>query len=252
MPYGTDLNPSPFLLEGSSVGVLLIHGYTGSPPEMNLVGNYLNQRGMTVSAPLLPGHGTTPEDLNRRRWRELADHASQALADLQNSCDTVFVGGLSLGATLSLYLAAHHDDLAGALTYSPPIQMKDWRVKLLPIAKHLIRGFPKGEEYFADPKAESQLWSYDEYPAAAGDEILNKLRAEVIRNLPRVSCPLLIVYSTKDPMVDAKGVQLLYDQVGSTDKELVTLHESGHVVTVDSEWKVVAKKSYQFITERVQ
>jgi carboxylesterase len=146
---------------------------------------------------------------------------------------------------------AHHDDLAGALTYSPPIQITDWRVKLLPIAKHLIRDFPKGEEFFADPKAESQLWSYDEYPVAAGDEIMNKLGAEVIQNLPRVSCPLLIFYSTKDPMVGKKGIQLLYDRVSSTDKDLVILHESGHVVTVDSEWEVVAEKSYQFIVERV-
>jgi esterase/lipase len=103
----------------------------------------------------------------------------------------------------------------------------------------------KGEEFFADPKAESQLWSYDEYPVAAGDEIMNKLGAEVIQNLPRVSCPLLIFYSTKDPMVGKKGIQLLYDQVSSTDKDLVILHESGHVVTVDSEWEVVAEKSYQ-------
>jgi carboxylesterase len=218
MPYRTDLDPSPFLLEGGSVGVLLIHGFTGSPPEMRLVGDYLNQRG---------------------------------LAELQDRCHTVFVGGLSLGAALTLYLAAHHDDLAGALTYAPPVQITDWRVHLLPIARYLIRGFPKGEEFFADPVAESRLWSYDEYPAAAASEVLIKLNAEVIRLLPRVSCPLLIVYSTKDPSVGEKGIQLIYDQVSSTDKELVTLHESGHVLTVDSEWEVVAEKSYQFIMERV-
>lgn len=249
MPYGKDLDPSPFLLEGGSAGVLLFHGFTGSPPEMRLVADYLNQRGLTVSAPLLPGHGTTLEDLKRRRWQELADHAAQSLAELQDRCQTVFVGGLSLGAALALYLSAHHDDVAGALTYSPPLQITDWRVHLLPIVKHFLRAFPKGKEFFADPTAEARLWSYDAYPVAATTEVM-KLSAEVITLLPRVSCPLLIVYSTKDPSVGQKGVQLLYDQVSSTDKEMLTLKESGHVVTVDAEWEAVAEKSYRFINDK--
>jgi carboxylesterase len=76
------LDPSPFLLEGGSTGILLIHGFTGSPPEMLLVGDYLNERDLTVSGPLLPGHGTTVEDLDTRTWEDWTSHVESALGDL--------------------------------------------------------------------------------------------------------------------------------------------------------------------------
>ncbi len=72
------LDPSAFTLQGGPVGCLLLHGYTGSPPEMRLVGEYLNQRGITVSAPLLSGHGTEPEDLNRYKWTDWYADAEEA------------------------------------------------------------------------------------------------------------------------------------------------------------------------------
>ena len=68
------LDPSAFILEGGSVGILLIHGFTGSTTEMRLVGEYLNQHDITVSAPCLPGHGTTIEDLNQRQWSDWSSH----------------------------------------------------------------------------------------------------------------------------------------------------------------------------------
>ena len=86
--------------------MLLIHGFTGAPPEMRLVADYLNQRGVTISAPLLPGHGTTVQDMNRCRWTDWTDHVQQALSDLQKRCQTAFVGGLSMGSLLALFLAA--------------------------------------------------------------------------------------------------------------------------------------------------
>lgn len=94
MPQPLSLDPSTFLLEGGWVGLLLIHGFTGSPTEMRLVGESLNQRGITVSAPCLPGHGTTLDDLNQRQWRDWSSHVAQEAANLQSRCETVFVGGL--------------------------------------------------------------------------------------------------------------------------------------------------------------
>ncbi len=101
------LDPNSFLLEGGPIGVLLIHGFTGAPTEMRLLGEYLNRNGLTVSAPLLPGHGTTVEEMNRCKWTDWTAAVARALAELQDRCDTVFVGGLSMGSLLTLYLAAH-------------------------------------------------------------------------------------------------------------------------------------------------
>jgi len=128
------LDPSAFFLEGGPVGVLLIHGFTGSPPEMRLVGDYLYQRGCTVSGPLLPGHGTNVDDMNRRQWSEWTAHVEWALSDLQSRCSTVFVGGLSMGALLTLYLGACRPEISGLVAYSPAILVANRRTD------HLRRG----------------------------------------------------------------------------------------------------------------
>jgi len=245
------LDPSPFFLHGGPIGVMLIHGFTGSPPEMRLVGNYLHQRGLTVSGPLLPGHGTTIDDLNQTAWTEWTKHVEGALAELQARCETVFVGGLSMGSLLTLYLAAYHPDLPGAIAYSPATMVADQRSRLAPILKYLMRQVPKGEDDdLHDPEAKSLIWSYDGWPAAGVYELQNLTR-EVKRLLPKVSPPLLIIYSTADETIHPDSAQFTYEHAGSADKELVTLHGSGHVLTVDAEWESVAGRTYQFIQEHV-
>jgi carboxylesterase len=240
------LDPSPFFLQGGPVGMLLIHGFTGSPPEMRLVGDYLHQRGLTVSCPLLPGHGTTVEDLNGTRWTEWTRHVESVLAELQTRCETVFVGGLSMGAVLTLYLAAQHPDLPGVVAYAPATLLSDWRMSLVPVLKYVKRRAPKGEGDMHDDDAKSQLWSYDEWPLVAAHE-LGKLTREVKRQLPHMAPPLLVIGSSGDETVHPDSAQYTYDRAGSADKELVTLHDCGHVLTVDSEWESAAERTYQFI-----
>ena len=247
MTQHAHLDPSPFFLEGGPVGALLIHGFTGSPPEMRLVGDYLHQQGLTITGPLLPGHGTSVEDMNHTRWSEWTGHVEQALADLQARCETVFVGGLSMGSVLSLYLAARHPELAGALLYSPAVWPADRLLYLTPIVKYLIPKRPKSaDKDLTDPEADLRLWSYEENPAFAAHEFLKLLR-HVRRLLPQVTCPLLIMHSTLDQAIHPDSARRTHRQVGSTDKELVTLYNSGHCITVDSEWEAVARKTYEFI-----
>jgi carboxylesterase len=250
MTKSPHLDPSPFFLEGGPVGVLLIHGFTGSPPEMRLLGDYLHQYGFTISGPCLPGHGTSVEDLNQRKWNEWANHVDRALVDLQARCQPVFVGGLSLGALLTFYLAAHHSEVAGAMAYSPAIMISDRRSHLVPVLKYVIRQLPKPEDDLTDPQARLRLWSYDMYPIPASHEV-TKFIKQVKRLLPRVNCPLLIIYSTEDQTIHPNSAQFTYERVGSPDKELVRLHNSGHVVTVDREWETVAEKTHQFILDHL-
>ncbi len=252
MTRHTHLDPSAFYLEGGPVGVLLIHGFTGSPPEMRLVGDYLNCRGLTVSGPLLPGHGTTTEDLNRCHWTDWTTYSEGALGQLQAGCETVFVGGLSMGALLTLYLAARHPEMSGAIVYAPATMVANRLIYLTPILKYLRREVPKsgeGDSDLTDAEAEGCLWSYDTHPSFATHELL-KLSRQVQRLLPQVTCPLLVIHSTLDRTIHPNSAPLTYDRAGSTDKELVTLHNSGHCLTVDSEWESVAETTYQFIQER--
>ena len=250
MALQPDLNPKPFFLEGGSVGVLLIHGFTGSPPEMRLVGDYLHERGLTVSAPLLPGHGTRLERMNRCRWSDWTEHAEGALKDLRSRCSVVFIAGLSMGSLITIYLAAQ-DDPAGAILYSPALKVSNPLIHLAPVFKHLVPWTPKAEDSdLADPLVEERTWSYDSFPSSAAHELLKLIR-RTRDLLPRLSCPLLVVHSTGDDVIREDSAAYAYERAGSSDKSLVTLHKSGHVITVDTEWETVAEKSYAFIQAHV-
>lgn len=243
-------NPAPFDLSGGPVGALLIHGFTGSPPEMRLIGDYLHHRGFTVAAPLLPGHGTTPEDLSRVAWTDWVGHVQAALEDLQDRCEDVFVAGLSGGGLLTLYLAATESNLRGAITYSAAVKLRNPLIRLVPLGKYLMRYFPKQPEHQTDPQAASRMWNYDVWPTFAADE-LRKLVRQVNRLLPQIRCPLLIVQSTADEHVPPESAAHIYARVASTDKQLLMLHDSGHALTVDSQWEQVAERTHQFMLQQL-
>jgi carboxylesterase len=246
MTATSSLNPSAFVLEGGPVGLLLVHGFTGSPSEMRRIGSVLQQHGLTVSAPLLPGHGTTPADLNRQRLEDWLVHVHAALSNLQRTCSTVFIGGLSLGALLALHVAAERPRLAGVVVYSPPILITDRRSYLVPFIKHLVRELPKPPDHFTDPTAAGQLWNYPTYPVAATHQVL-RLRGQVKQRLRRVTCPALVVASRNDRSLHPHSAQYTYDRLGTCQKQLVLLDNSGHVITLDSEWRRVADETICFI-----
>lgn len=247
MTQHAHLDPAPFFLPGGATGVLLIHGYTGSPTEMRWVGDYLHARGMTVAGPLLPGHGTTPEALNRCRWTDWTGHVEQALMDLRARCQQVFVAGLSMGSLLTLYLAQQHPDLPGAIAYSPAVWVRGRRIYLTPLVRHFIATRPKtGDSDLVDPQADLQLWCYDVDPVPAAAELL-RLMLHVRRRLHRVTTPLLIIHSTGDRAIHPLSASRTYARVATRDKELVTLTRSGHCITVDSQWQEVAQRTAAFI-----
>ena len=247
MTQHAHLDPSPFSLPGGKTGVLLIHGYTGSPTEMRWVAESLHARGLTVAAPLLPGHGATPEAMNRCRWTDWAGHVENALADLRSRCDRVFVAGLSMGSLLTLHLALRHPELPGLILYSPAVWVKSRLIYLSPLARYFVAARPKsGESDLVDPKADLQLWCYDVDPVGAAAELL-QLMLHVRRSLRRVTCPALIIYSPGDLSIHPQSAQRTFQRLGSADKELVMLERSGHCITVDVNWQLVADKTYEFI-----
>jgi carboxylesterase len=251
MPRQPHLDPRGFILPGGPLGVLLIHGFTGAPTEMRLLADDLHGRGMTVSAPLLPGHGTSVQEMNRSRWQEWTACVEQALAELRSRCSTLFVGGLSMGSLLALYLAARHPDLAGAMAYAPALKISDWRLPLTHGLKYVLPSIPKGDSYyqdFTDPRAVQHIWSYDANPIAAGAQ-LDSLRRAVQRLLPQIVCPLLVVHSTLDPTIRMDSALAVCNGVSTppADVTLLTLHNSGHNLLVDSEWRFVAEQTARFI-----
>lgn len=241
-----DQNVAPFYLNGGPTGVLLIHGFTGAPPEMRMIGDYLNHRQITVSGPMLPGHGTRVEDMNRYQWSDWVAHAKEALSELKSNCKTVFVAGLSLGSLITLNLAFEEDGLSGAILYSPSIKLTNKLIYLTPVLKYFIRKVKKSLSQYAEQVADRQEWTYNERPMAAAHELL-KIIHHTRKLLPGVTCPVLIVQSTADEIIDPGCSQLIYNRIGSAEKEMLTLHRSGHCLTIDGEWETVAEKTFEFI-----
>jgi carboxylesterase len=243
-------DPEPFLLEAGRVGCLLIHGFTGSPAEMRPVGEHLHARGMTVSGPLLPGHGTQAEDLNRVRWQDWVAATEDALATLRQRCDVVFVGGLSMGALLAAHLGALHPGLAGLVLYSPALRTANRLLFLAPLLRGIVPFFPTGGSDLTDPAASDCLWHYERYPVGGAAEMY-RLQHLVRRELPDVIVPALVFYSAQDGSITPRSASLTHELLGSADKVLLTLLRSGHCLTVDAERDVVFRETWRFIAARI-
>ncbi len=245
------VRPDPLVLRGGRTGVLLVHGFTGSPAEMAPIARLLHRKGFTVSVPLLPGHGTTAQDLGTRTWEEWVRHAQAALADLRRSCGSVFVGGFSLGSLIAAELAAGDAEVRGVVLYSPALRLRSEPGLLFHVARRFVRLVPKAQyqqDDTRDPAARSRLWAYDMLPLAALAQVL-KLARRVRGRLSLVRCPALVVHSVLDRSIHETSAQETFDGLGSAEKRMVTLRDSGHALTVDREWKEVAAQTAAFIAE---
>ena len=236
----------PWSADGGSVGVLVLHGFTGNPSSMRGLAESFAAAGYSVEMPRLPGHGTTPADLNRKRRQDWVDHAEHALLDLQTDCRVVFVAGLSMGALLAFELATRHPELAGVIAYGPATAVTDPRANFVAFLKYLTATLAKPVDLWHDPTAAARFSGYPVYPTAAAHEFL-KLMRTTRRKLQQVTCPLLIIDTAGDTVTTAGIGQTTYDEVGSTEKELLTLQRSGHILTLDAEWERVAAVTWHFV-----
>lgn len=214
---------------------------------MRPLGEYLAERNLTVWAPLLPGHGTIPQDLYGVGWRDWVASAEAGLLHLYRRCSAVCVVGLSLGGTLALYLAAHFR-MAGAAALSPAIRLHDRRFEWVCWLAPFVRWVgPNRREDLADPQARALTWHYRRYPVEAVVQVSHLIRA-TRRELSRVQAPVLIVQSQRDGLLHPQGARWAYGRVPVADKTLVWLECSGHNVAVDVEREEVFERVYGFVT----
>jgi carboxylesterase len=240
----------PFFFEGGKTGVLLQHGFTGTTSSMKPMGEYLAGKGLTVLGPRLPGHGTDVKDMGTCSYNDWIAILETALAELQGLCDKVFVAGLSMGGTLTLYLGEQHSDtLAGIIPIDAAVvglasPSQDRQVKLAPVLKHIIKTMPGPGGDLKDPDA-TEI-AYDKFSTNALCEFV-KLMKYVESNIGRITVPIRIFHSREDHVVSPRNAIFIYEQVGSTDKELIWLDNSYHVATLDFDKEKIFEDSYRFI-----
>ena len=225
----------PFLLKGSSKGVLLLHGFTGSPAEMRLLGEHLNKQGFTVLAIRLPGHGTIVRDLELTNWRHWYGAALDGYLLLSGLCNEINVIGLSMGGLLALKLAAEYP-LHSVAALSTPIFLTNRKIWLLPLYRLFRRYVPKKQRgYDILPK---YFVGYDKTPLSSLSSLLDLIQ-EVRLDICRVECPVLLIQARREHTVRPESASFLFENIKAKNKELFWLEKSGHIVTLDMERDLV-------------
>jgi carboxylesterase len=236
----------PYRHEGGEAGVLLCHGFTGSPQSLRPWAEHLAASGLTVSLPLLPGHGTRWEDMQVTSWQDWYAEVDRELRSLRERCADVFVAGLSMGGTLALRLAAKHGDaVRGVMVVNPANRMHGLAPYALPVARHLVRT-TKGIASDIAKEGSTEL-GYDRVPLHAAHSLRSFFRL-VDGELPQVTQPLLVLRSPQDHVVPPADPARILSRVSSRDVTEILLEQSYHVATLDHDADRIFDESLAFVT----
>jgi carboxylesterase len=227
------------------IGVLLCHGFTGSPQSLRPWAEHLSNAGFRVSLPLLPGHGTHWKHMQLTRWEDWYAELDAALRRLIAECDDVFVMGLSMGGGLALRLAqVHGASVRGVVLVNPSVKRNKPVEALLPMVSRLV---PSVRGVASDIKRPGVAEvGYDRVPLKAAHS-LTRLWKTVQTDLPKVSMPVLLFRSATDHVVHASSSALVLARVSSTDVEEVVLPDSYHVATLDHDAQTIFDGATAFV-----
>ncbi len=243
------LNRGPFFYRGNETGVLLIHGWSGSSPEMRGLGEFLAGQGYTVSGICLAGHGTTLQDFAQTSWQDWVASAEAGWQEISEHCNNVIVVGLSLGGLLAMHISLRHT-VCGLVVMATATHLasEDWRLRFIGLFKHFIREQPVPEILHdaVDPTVADRIWHYNKISVPALHELINFV-AIVRQELPRISTPILILQGKGDRNVPLDSAEEIYQRVSSTKKELIWIADSGHILPADAARQEVWQHILDFI-----
>lgn len=234
---------SAFRGDGPRIGVVLSHGFTGSPHGLRAWAAALAEAGFAVRMPLLPGHGTTWQELARTRWTQWHGALDDAYLELDAECDHVFSAGLSMGGALALRVAATRP-VAGVILVNPGLVIDDPRAPLAGILKLVLKSTPAIANDILKPGMDEG--AYPRTPVAAAHE-LNKLFKDTIRLLPRVTAPVRVFRSSVDHVVSDSSIAALRRGLTHAPLQLTRLENSYHVATLDNDADQIFEGSVEFI-----
>jgi carboxylesterase len=235
----------PWFHEGGSTGILLIHGFTGSPASMVPWGRAMAAQGFSVRVPRLPGHGSRWQDMNLTTWEDWYSEAERNFQLLKESCDTVFVCGLSMGGSLTLRLAEKHgNEIRGIVLVNPAVHSERPDRHLLPVISKILGSFPGISNDIKKPGQDEV--AYQRIPLKAAHS-LSKFWKIVKSDIANVTQPILLFRSEVDHVVEPSNAAWILEHVSSDDKAEVILKDSFHVATLDNDAPVIESMSIDFI-----
>lgn len=247
---------------GGSTGFLLIHGLGGTPVELRLVARALNRAGHTVHCPQLAGHCAGEAELLATGWRDWAASVEAELDRMQSTCDSVIVGGLSLGAVLAIHIAAKRpESVDGLALYAPTLWYDGWSIPRYAFLLKWLINTPFGRRYrfmerspygIKDERTRAivvaSMMGGDSSQAGLLGTPSGSLKrmwdliAVTRRELPTVKCPALLVHPREDDIASLSNAFYLQRKLGGLVDALI-LDDSYHLVTIDQQHHIVIERS---------
>ncbi len=234
----------PFNAGRGRISVLFLHGFNSSPHALREWAKLTADAGYRVSLPRLPGHGTTWRELQVTRWRDWYDAAERELLTLAAETDQVFVAGHSMGGSLALRLAAHHQDTVAGLALVNPGLLAYPLHRLLPFASLVLGRIPSRTHDVAQPG--TLRHGYDQTPLRPAASLF-QLFADVRASLDLVICPTLVFKSGADHVIPAPSADYLSTHLSSDEVTVRELARSYHVATLDYDREQIFTETLDFI-----
>lgn len=233
------------MMPASSVGVLMLHGFMGSPYSSRPLAEFLHGRGITMHCPLLPGHGHWPDKFHRVSRRAWIAEATEALSTLRQTCDQIFLMGHSMGNVLAANLLPRNPDVRGFILLAPIYDTPDRRLNLVPFIRYLVPWLYPHKSHsmqklvrervldfdptfdFDAPNAEAFLRRATRMPTSGLDEMRKIVRLG--RTLwPRVTTPALILDGGHDIAVSSGSGAAIFAEMPARDKHHHHFPQAGH------------------------
>jgi carboxylesterase len=274
-PIDALLGPNGFIERKGPVGVLLVHGLTGTPAEMKHFGKVIARKGLTVACPELAGHCASIQALKATSWRDWYKSVEASFEALSQECEQVFVAGLSMGALLALLLAAEKGErVAGVILLSATFFYDGWnmpklrRKLLLPLVlysplKHVLHWEEKSPYGIKCERTRAMVAAvlnnkdartadkigYFKTPATVVLESV-RLMTATRRRMSQVLSPTLIVHSTEDDMASLRNVHFVQKQIAAQHVETFLVDDTYHVLTLDKRKDDIARRVAEFCRQQ--
>lgn len=240
----------PIEIEKGEHGVLLIHGFTGSPAHMRPIADGLAEKGYSVRTILLPGHGTKPEDMKNVTWQDWLLAARTAAKEMRKKYRYLTVSGLSMGGVLSLILAQEMD-VEGCIPIAAPIRIFN-PFRHLALAASLFMPMIGQEGEGARPGLMQDYdIGYNRYPTKSVHD-LSVLMDKAKTDLPLIHCPCLCIQSKMDKTVHPDSPKMILDGISSKEKGMLWLETSPHVCTITDEIEKILAAMDAFLCKATQ
>jgi carboxylesterase len=243
---GTAVSGSgPFSADGGPIGVLVLHGFTGSVQTVRGWAEHLAGGGLTVRAPLLAGHGAGWKELARTGWTDWYSSAELAFTELRERCEKVFVTGISMGGCLAFRLAETHGSaVSGLVVVNPSLAGDNPFIPFTPVLKYVIRAIPS---IGGDIKKEGARENALKRTPVAAVATLPEMWRTTVAALASVTQPLIVYRSTEDHVVGPKSMTALMAALPGA--EVRPLANSYHVATLDNDAPEIFDGTLSFIRE---